>query len=41
MILLFLCMSVMTAQAQTNTVKGKVSGSDGPVIGATVNSVDY
>ena len=25
MILLFLCMSVMTAQAQTNTVKGTVS----------------
>lgn len=36
MILLFLCMSVMTAQAQTNTVKGTVNGSDGPVIGATV-----
>ncbi|MGN1229824.1 MAG: SusC/RagA family TonB-linked outer membrane protein, partial [Prevotella sp.] len=36
MILLFLCMSVLTAQAQTNTVKGTVSGSDGPVIGATV-----
>ena len=32
MILLFLCMSVMTAQAQTNTVKGTVNGSDGPVI---------
>ncbi len=36
MVLLFLCMSVMTAQAQTATVKGTVNSSDGPVIGATV-----
>lgn len=36
MVVLFLCMSVMTAQAQTSTVKGTVNSSDGPVIGATV-----
>ena len=35
-VLMLLCLSPLTAQAQTNTVKGTVNGSDGPVIGATV-----
>ena len=35
-VLMLLCLSPLTAQAQTNTVKGTVTSSDGPVIGATV-----
>ena len=35
-VLMLLCLSPLTAQAQMNTVKGTVTSSDGPVIGATV-----
>lgn len=35
-VLMLLCLSSLSAQAQTITVKGTVSSSDGPVIGATV-----
>lgn len=35
-VIMLLCLSSLTAQAQTTTVKGTVTSSDGPVIGATV-----